>query len=76
MDKLEIKQGSFIQQTQYFIPDSRTELISSGFVCQTGMFRNLWDSPKQISRPMKNCVLNSMSENLFQEAKKSINKVP
>jgi hypothetical protein len=24
MDKLEIKQGSFIQQTQYFIPDSRS----------------------------------------------------
>jgi len=25
MDKLEIKQGSFIQQTQYFIPDSRSD---------------------------------------------------
>jgi hypothetical protein len=27
MDKLEIKQGSFIQQTQYFIPDSRSGLF-------------------------------------------------
>jgi hypothetical protein len=25
MDKLEIKRGSFIQQTQYFIPDSPAE---------------------------------------------------
>ena len=50
MDKLEIKQGSFIQQAQYFIPDSRsggnqcfsrTELIFTGFVRRTGMFGNL-----------------------------------
>ena len=55
MDKLKIKQGSFIQQTQYFIPDSlsdnlsggnpmffRTELNFTGFVRWTGMFGNLW----------------------------------
>jgi hypothetical protein len=51
MDELGIKQGSFIQQTQYFIPDSRsggmetnvfwTELIFTGFVLRTSMFGNL-----------------------------------
>jgi hypothetical protein len=32
MDKLEIKQGSFVQQTQYFIPDSQ----SGGNQCSSG----------------------------------------
>ena len=41
MDKLEIKQGSFIQQTQYFIPDSR----SGGNQCFSGPNRFLPDLP-------------------------------
>jgi hypothetical protein len=43
MDKLEIKQGSSIQHTQYFIPDSRSgrNQCFSGFVHRTGMFGNL-----------------------------------
>jgi hypothetical protein len=35
MDKLEIKQGSFIKQTQYFIRGNR-------FARRTGTFGNLW----------------------------------
>jgi hypothetical protein len=51
MDKLEIKQGSFIQQTQYFNTGQlvrwkpiffRTELIFNGFVRWTDMLGNLW----------------------------------
>jgi hypothetical protein len=50
MDKLEIKQGSLIQQTQYFCTGQsvrwkpiffRTELIVTGFLHRTGMFGNL-----------------------------------
>jgi hypothetical protein len=44
------QKGSFIQQTQYFRQSDqqwkpmffRTELIFTGFVRWTGMFRNLW----------------------------------
>jgi hypothetical protein len=44
MNKLEIKQGSFIQQTQYFIPDSR----SGGNQCFPDRIcpsdRHVWES--------------------------------
>ena len=40
MDKLEIKQGSFIQQTQYFIP---VEIIDFYRICPAS-YRHVWES--------------------------------